>query len=210
VLFDMDGTLVDSGASVLRAWQWTAERLELPFALFEPYLHGIPADQVLDRVASFVPVEVRSSVVAEMLARQASDTDGVVAVPGAAEALASLPADRWTVVTSADRALAVSRIRAAGLPLPRQLVTAELTQVGKPAPDPYLYGAARLEVLPAACLVVEDSPAGVRSGRAAGCEVLGLRTSVADLADVDWLVSDLTEVVFHGDDVGVGARLRLE
>ena len=206
----MDGTLVDSGASVLRAWQWTAERLELPFALFEPYLHGIPADQVLDRVASFVPVEVRSSVVAEMLARQASDTDGVVAVPGAAEALASLPADRWTVVTSADRALAVSRIRAAGLPLPRQLVTAELTQVGKPAPDPYLYGAARLEVLPAACLVVEDSPAGVRSGRAAGCEVLGLRTSVADLADVDWLVSDLTEVVFHGDDVGVGARLRLE
>jgi len=210
VLFDMDGTLVDSGASVVRAWHWTAERLELPFALFEPYLHGIPADQVLDRVGPFVPAEVRTSVVAEMLARQASDTDGVVAVPGALGALAALPSDRWAVVTSADRTLATSRIRAAGLPLPACLVTAELTSVGKPAPDPYLYAAARLGVSPADCLVVEDSPAGVRSGRAAGCEVLGLRTSVADLADVDWLVSDLTEVVFHGDDVGVGAWLRPE
>jgi sugar-phosphatase len=208
VLFDMDGTLVDSGASVLRAWQWTAERLDLPFALFEPYLHGIPADQVLDRVASFVPAGVRASVVAEMLARQASDTEGVVAVPGAAEALAPLPADRWTVVTSADRALAVSRIRAAGLPLPRQLVTAELTQVGKPAPDPYLYAAAQLGASPTDCLVVEDSPAGVRSGRAAGCQVLGVLTTVAELDEVDWLVSDLTEVVFGGATSGVGVRSR--
>ena len=89
VLFDMDGTLVDSGASVLRAWQWTAERLDLPFSVFAPYLHGIPADQVLARVASFLPKEVRASVVEEMLARQAADTSGIVAVPGAARRVGS-------------------------------------------------------------------------------------------------------------------------
>jgi sugar-phosphatase len=208
VLFDMDGTLVDSGASVVRAWRWTAERLELPFALFAPYLHGIPADQVLDRVASSVPAEVRASVVEQMLARQATDTEGVVAVSGAAAALAALPADRWAVVTSADRRLAESRLRAAGLPLPHHLVTAELTQVGKPAPDPYLYAASWLGLPPADCLVVEDSAAGVRSARAAGCRVLGLRTSDPDLAGVDWLVGDLAAVDVAVDEFGLSVRLR--
>jgi sugar-phosphatase len=210
VLFDMDGTLVDSGASVIRAWQWTAERLELPFSVFAPYLHGIPADQVLDRVASAVSVEVRTAVVEEMLARQAIDTEGVVAVPGAAAALAALPADRWAVVTSADRRLAESRLRAAELPLPGRLVTAELTPIGKPAPDPYLYAASWLGLPPASCLVVEDSDAGVRSARAAGCRVLGLRTSDPDLAGTDWLVGDLTEVECSGDGSGASVRLSLK
>lgn len=213
VLFDMDGTLVDSGASVLRAWHWTADEVGLPFAAFEPYLHGIPADQVLARVAPAVPAERRAAVTAAMLARQAVDTDGVVAVPGAAAALAAFDAvpARWAVVTSADRTLAEARIRAAGLPLPRQLVTAELTPVGKPAPDPYLYAARSLGVPPADCLVVEDSAAGVRSGRAAGCSVLGVLTSVssaADLPALDRAVSDLTEVVFTADGTRVTTRLR--
>lgn len=191
----MDGTLLDSGASVQRAWRWTSVQLGLPFSAFEPYLHGIPAEQVLARVAPGVPEEQRASVAAEMLARQAVDTDGVVALPGAAAALA-LPSARWAVVTSADRALAEARLRAAGLPLPSCLVTAELTPIGKPAPDPYRYAARRLGFAAADCLVVEDSPAGVRSGRAAGCSVLGVLTTVAELDEVDRAVADLTEVEF--------------
>jgi sugar-phosphatase len=147
-------------------------------------------------------------VVEEMLARQAADTSGVVAVPGAATALTALPSSRWAVVTSADRRLAESRLRVAGLLVPQQLVTAELTPVGKPSAEPYLYAARLLGARPDECLVVEDSVAGVRSGRAAGCRVLGLRTSVDALDDVDWLVSDLTSVDFVGDDVGVSMRLR--
>lgn len=214
VLFDMDGTLVDSAASVLRAWRWTAEQLRLSFSAFRPYLHGIPADQVLARVAPSVAAERRAELAAAMLARQAVDTDGVLAVPGAAEAIAvfrSAPRARWAVVTSADRTLAEARLRAAGLPLPRQLITAELTHVGKPAPDPYLYAARSLGVLPADCLVVEDSPAGVRSGRAAGCPVLGVLTSVtsaAELPGVACAVADLAAVAFALDGSTVTARLR--
>jgi mannitol-1-/sugar-/sorbitol-6-phosphatase len=210
VLFDMDGTLVDSAASVLRAWRWTAEQLNLPFSAFRPYLHGIPADQVLARVAPSVPAERRAAVTAAMLARQAVDTDGVLAVPGAAAAVAAFdgrPA-RWAVVTSADRTLAEARLRAAGLPLPRQLITAELTPVGKPAPEPYLYATRALAVAPADCLVVEDSVAGVRSGRAAGCSVLGVLSSAAELSDVDCAVPDLSAVVFAADGSTVTSRLR--
>jgi len=211
VLFDMDGTLVDSGASVSRAWQWAATELGLPFSAFEPYLHGIPADQVLGRVVPWLPAAERSALAAQLLARQTADTEGVVAVPGSAAALAAVadgsPA-RWAVVTSADRALAEARLRAAGLPLPRQLITAELTPAGKPAPDPYLYAARRLGAAAARCLVIEDSAAGVRSGRAAGCPVLGVLTTTAELAGVDWAVSDLTEVRFSADGTGVHARLR--
>ena len=201
----MDGTLVDSGASVLRAWRWAAAELGQPFSAFEPYLHGIPAEQVLDRVTPWLPAGERSAVAAELLARQTADTEGVVAVPGSAAVLAAFSQcspDRWAVVTSADRALAEARIRAAGLPLPRQLVTAELTRAGKPAPDPYLYAARRLAADPAQCLVIEDSAAGVRSGRDAGCAVLGVLTTAAELAGVDWAVADLTEVEFSPDGDG--------
>jgi sugar-phosphatase len=214
VLFDMDGTLVDSGASVSRAWRWAAVELDLPFSVFEPYLHGIPAEQVLARVVPSVPVERREAVATAMLARQAVDTEGVVAVPGAAAALAVFQeclSARWAVVTSADRTLAEARIRAAGLPLPLCLVTAELTPVGKPAPDPYLYAAAELGLAAGDCLVVEDSPAGVRSGLAAGCPVLGVLstvTSAADLPGVDFAVADLARVEFSHAGTRVRARLR--
>jgi len=209
----MDGTLVDSAASVLRAWRWTAEQLGLPFSAFQPYLHGIPADQVLARVAPSVPAERRAQLAAAMLARQAVDTDGVLAVPGAAAAVAvfrSAASACWAVVTSADRTLAEARIRAAGLPLPRQLITAELTPAGKPAPDPYLYAARSLGIAPADCLVVEDSPAGVRSGRSAGCSVLGVLTSVASAAELPGVacaVADLAEVAFGFDGTTATARL---
>ena len=211
VLFDMDGTLADSGASVLRAWRWAAAELGLPFSAFEGYLHGIPAEQVLDRVVPWIPAEQRSAVAGQILARQVADTEGVVAVAGSAAALAAVdgdPSSRWAVVTSADRALAEARLRAAGLPLPRHLITAGLTPVGKPAPDPYLYAARQLATTPAECLVVEDSPAGVRSGRAAGCSVLGVLTTAADLAGVDWAIGDLTEVTFSVDGASVNARVR--
>lgn len=204
----MDGTLLDSGASVQRAWRWTSVQLGLPFSAFEPYLHGIPAEQVLARVAPDVPAKQRASVAAEMLARQAVDTDGVVALPGAVAALAALPSARWAVVTSADRALAEVRLRAAGLPLPACLVTAELTPIGKPAPDPYRYAVRRLGLAAADCLVIEDSPAGVQSGRTAGCPVLGVLTSEPDLTGADRLVDDLDAVAFAGDEAGARAWIR--
>lgn len=208
VLFDMDGTLVDSGASVLRAWRWAAAELDLPFSEFAPYVHGIPAAEVLATVLPGVPARRRDELARSMLARQSADTADVRAVPGALAALAGLPAERWAVVTSADRPLALARLAAAGLPLPRVLITSELTAAGKPAPEPYLAGAAGLGLSARRCLVVEDSPAGVASGLAAGAPVLGVLGSARSLAGVSCQVGDLTEARFGADQAGVRVSAR--
>jgi sugar-phosphatase len=208
VLFDMDGTLVDSGASVVRAWRWAAAELDIPYNRVAPFIHGIPAGQVLSDVAPSVAQVSRDAVVRRMLSMQTTDTSGIVAVPGALAALDVLPTARWAVVTSADQALALARIRAAGLPLPRHLITAELTDLGKPAPDPFLLAAQRLGFAPAQCLVVEDSAAGVTAGVAAGCPVLGLLTSSDALADTSFAVADLSEVEFSADRLGVAVSAR--
>lgn len=203
MLFDMDGTVVDSTASVVAAWQWAVAELGLDYDRVAGHIHGIPAAQVLAEVAPEVPPIRRAQIEAAMLARQAEDTTGISAVPGALAALDALPTRRWAIVTSADRTLARARLRAAGLPEPRYLVTAEQTERGKPAPDPFLLAARRLGQPTAGCLVVEDSPAGVAAGRAAGCPVLGVLTSAAQLPGTAHAVADLTEVRFEADRLHV-------
>ena len=174
VLFDLDGTLVDSTDSVVRAWRWVAQSLDRPYSDFEPYAHGIPASQVFDAVAPELPGSLRAELIESMLRAQADDTDDVLALPGALAALEVLPTSRWAIVTSGDRRLAQARIRAAGLPPPRVLITSEDVLLGKPDPAPYLLGASRLGADPARCLVAEDAVAGIASGRAAGMSVLHL------------------------------------
>lgn len=129
------------------------------------------------------------------------DAYDCVPQPGALVALDQLPTTRWAVVSSRSRAVAVARIRAAELPLPRHLVTAEDVVSGKPDPAPYLLAASRLKCEPAFCLVVEDTPAGVASAKAAGMTVIGLRTTHPRL-DAP-CVDDLSEVEFSADRRGV-------
>jgi len=193
VLFDLDGTLVDSTAAVIRAWQATAAKLDIPFAAFEPYLHGIPGDKVMATVAPHLAPEQIDELSQWMLASEAADTDGVVAAPGAVEALDGLPPIRWAIVTSGDTRLATARIAAAGLPTPTVLVTIDGVRKGKPDPEPYLQAAARLGFAPARCLVVEDAPAGVESGQRAGMPVLGVLTTYPRL-DATATVPDLSTV----------------
>ncbi len=160
VLFDLDGTLVDSSASVLRAWYRVAAALAIPFAEFEPYVHGIPAPDVFALVApDLAPADVRD-MTEQMLAAQALDRD-VQTTPGALAALAAVPANRWAIVTSGDRRLASARIAAAGLPVPQILVTSDDVDAGKPDPACYLLAAVNCGVEPRRCLVIEDAPAGV-------------------------------------------------
>src|SRR6266850_4797296 len=104
----------------------------------------------------------------EVERREIADVEGVVPLPGALELLQALPLDRWAIVTSCTRALAAVRIDAAGLPKPKQMVTSTDVQHGKPDPEPYLKGAQILGVPAADCLVIEDAPAGIRAGKAAG------------------------------------------
>jgi mannitol-1-/sugar-/sorbitol-6-phosphatase len=140
-----------------------------------------------------------------------ADTDGVVPLPGVLEILRALPPDQWAIVTSCTPPLADVRIRVAGLPRPRKIVTSGDVQRFKPDPDPYLKGAELLGLAAKDCVVVEDAPAGIRSGRAAGARVLALRTTEADdlltAAGATWIVDDLSKVTLG--PVGAGQPLQL-
>ncbi len=211
VLFDLDGTLVDSTPSVERSWRRWAEL----WGMGEGFVvrHGVPARQIL---AGLVPAGDVDRAFADIERIEVEDVEGVVALPGAVRALAALPPGRAAVVTSGTRPLARSRIHAAGLDAPAVVVTAEDVAVGKPDPAPYLLAARLLGVDPARCLVVEDAPAGLAAGRAAGCTTLGLTTTspAAALAGLgadaapDLVVATLADVRLVGGPDGV--RLALD
>ncbi|HTV71825.1 MAG TPA: HAD family hydrolase [Rhizobiaceae bacterium] len=169
-LFDMDGTILSSIRATERCWGAWATRHGLDVPTFIPTIHGVRAKEViraLNLPGVDIEAEARALLVAEM-----ADMGGIEAIPGAAAFLTSLPANRWSVVTSAPRKLAEMRIDAAGLPQPPMMVTAEDVKDGKPAPDCFLLGAERLGFDPRNCLVFEDAPAGIQAGEAAGASVV--------------------------------------
>lgn len=201
VLFDMDGTLIDSTPAVRRAWErWAAEfGITLPGS-GEWQWHGIPAGQI-------VPLLLPPERVAEGARRieqiETADTDGVVVLPGTLDALKAV-GDRAAIATSCTRPLALARIAAAGFPPPAVVVTADQTERGKPDPAPYLLAAREMGVDPADCLVVEDAPAGLVAGAAAGAATLALTTTTPpqELA-ADAVVGTLADVRFVTDGRGV-------
>lgn len=193
VLADLDGTLVDSTPAVTRSWRAWGARHGLDGDAIVAASHGCPAAETVARVLPDADVEAEAAALEELEVR---DTDGVVALPGATEVL-GLPHDRVAIVTSCTERLARARLAAAGLPVPRVLVCSDMVARGKPAPDPYLLGARRLGADPADCLVLEDAPAGVAAGRAAGMTVLAVTTShaAAELRDAELVASGLPELL---------------
>jgi sugar-phosphatase len=157
--------------------------------------HGRPS---LSTVKDYLPNADHEVENREVERREIEDLAGVIAWPGALDLLNSLPADRWAIVTSCTRRLAEVRLKAAGLPRPDLFITSSDVVNGKPAPDPYLKGATTLGFDPAECVVVEDVGAGVRSGKAAGCRVIGLRTTVREQelieAGADWVVDNCADI----------------
>jgi mannitol-1-/sugar-/sorbitol-6-phosphatase len=172
ILFDMDGTLVDSTPAVVRCWlRWAQEEGIDPNRLQGS--HGQPSARIVRRL---VPAERFEAALARIDALEVGDTEGVVLLPGAAEALAVL-APRAAIVTSCTRPLAEARIAAAGLRHPEVVVTADDVDHGKPDPAPYLLAAQRLRVDASDCLAVEDAPSGLVSARTAGCTTLAVTTT---------------------------------
>ena len=193
LLFDLDGVLVDSRAVVERTWRRWAARRGLDAGPLLAVAHG---RRVSDTLKEVLPHLDPAPEVAWLDAAELEDLEGVVAVPGAAALLASLPDHRWAIVTSCSRDLAARRLARAGLDPPQLLVTSDDVKQGKPAPDGYLLGARRCGAAPAACLAFEDAPAGIAAARAAGCRVVALGTThaPAQLGGAETVVSDLRSV----------------
>jgi sugar-phosphatase len=183
VLLDMDGTLIDSIAAVERSWvRWCGEYGVDPERLRG--FHGVTARHLIEQL---LPEELREGAYDRIVEIEVADLDGIEVLPGAAELLGGLrdAGVPTAVVTSSSAPLAEARLRATGLPHPEVVVTASDVARGKPWPDPWLLGARRLGVEPGACLVVEDSVAGLRAARAAGCRGLAAVTSTTPREELE-------------------------
>ncbi len=210
LLFDSDGVLISSIASVNRCWRLWAAHYRVPGAESFTIAHGTRAVEIIRGLRpDFTDAQVAEGLrlIEDM---EIADVADLQVLPGVRELLGSLPAERWTIVTSATRRLLVGRLKAAELPLPQALIAGDDVALGKPNPEPYRKGAELLGFRPEECVVVEDAPTGVGSGKAAGSKVLGVlgTHTAAELygAGADWVVESLT-----GVRAGVGAGgLRLE
>jgi sugar-phosphatase len=203
ILFDIDGTLIDTAATVEGSWGTWAKEYGVDYEEVLKVCHGRRTE---DTVAQFVSPQQRVAAIARQLALQElADLDGVLALPGARRLLDALPRSRWAAVTSGPRSLMAARLAAARLPAPKLLIGAEDVSTGKPSPESYLKAAAALGFEAQECLVVEDAPAGVGAGRAAGAQVLAVTTThhAAELADADVVVTDLSCVDVKVTDTGV-------
>jgi sugar-phosphatase len=172
ILSDLDGTLIDSKSSVVAAFKWWAQLRDLDRAVTARIPFGRTSTDAAAVLAPHLDAAAEGAV---LDARQATDSSGATALPGAIDLLSAHT--RLAVVTSCPRSLAEVRIRAAQLPMPRLLLTPECWTRGKPNPEPYLHGAATLDADPHDCVVLEDSPSGVQSGIAAGMRVIAVLTS---------------------------------
>ncbi|MCM2577097.1 HAD-IA family hydrolase [Streptomyces meridianus] len=192
LLFDMDGTLVSSLESVNRCWTVWAHEYGVTAEAFARYaLHGRTA---ADIVADLVPGERTAGALRRIEDLEVADAGGVRVLPGTRELLSSLPDGRWAVVTSATRRLAEARLGAAEL-RPSLLIAADDITRGKPDPEPYLLAAKALGADPERCVVFEDAPMGLLSGRSAGMRTVALATTHArDDLVADVVVDDLSAV----------------
>lgn len=201
ILFDMDGTLTDSIAAANRVWRrWSLSHGLDPEKIL-PIIHGVRAGDTIRRLnVPGMDVEKETEVVKQA---EIDDVEGVVAIKGAPAFVKALPPDRWAVVTSAPRDLALRRFAAAGLPVPGVLVSAEDVIRGKPAPDGFLLAARLLDVTADKCLVFEDTAAGVAAAEAAGAAVVVVNaTHATPLATCHPVINDYEGLVATSDRAG--------
>jgi sugar-phosphatase len=205
VLSDLDGVLVDSQASIMRAWRRWGRAHGVEREAVAAVRRGSPTHEIVAALAPHVDVTAEARA---LDLGQADDAGDVVALPGAAELLRTFGPDAVAVVTSCTAELAESRLRAAGLEPPAALVTADRLRRGKPDPEGYLRAARELGAEPRDCVVLEDAPAGVRAGRDAGMRVVGVLTTHApeDLADAHERVASVAAWLSSEGAATAGSR----
>ncbi|KAF6762196.1 phosphatase [Ephemerocybe angulata] len=210
ILFDMDGTLVDSTAGVVGAWNEFAKTY--PGIDVQNILSSAHGVRTVDNLKNYcgitdpVLLEEEAERFEKAIVTTASQNGGagIVRLPGVDEAMKELaprrflPKPLWAICTSATRSYAAEALKAANVPVPDAFVAAEDVEKGKPFPDPYLLGAEKCGVDPKKCVVFEDAPSGIRSGNAAGCKTIGLLTTHSreqvEGAEPTYIVKDMSQV----------------
>ena len=193
LLFDLDGVLADSTRSVVRAWSAWARRVGLEPEELLPKVHGRRAIETIRAARPHLDAEAE---LASLVADETTDNQDTEEIPGARGLVSALPADAWAIVTSGLREVATARLVAAGIPIPRVMITAESIERGKPDPECYLRGARALGAEPLDCVVVEDAPIGAAAARAAGMRLIALTTTHREdeLQPADLVLPDLTHL----------------
>lgn len=207
ILFDFDGVIVDSTAAVARQYsRWAREHGLDPEAILRT-AHGVRTEEVVRQSAPHLDALEETL----KIERREAEDPGVSVMPGALELLQAIPHSKWGIVTSGRRDLVRTRIQRLSIPAPGVLVTAEDVTQGKPAPDPYLKGAALLGVAPAHCVVIEDALAGIRAAHAAGMRVISLPSTydASSLGEADVIVSGLSQIRVNLDGAGPDGDLVL-
>lgn len=200
LLFDLDGTLIDSLPAVERAWTAWSSRHGLDPAEVLPRIHG---RRSLDSVADILPGCDALAEDGWLRDYETRDTAGIVALPGALNLLSVLPRDSWAVVTSGTRDVASARMRAVGIEPPETSVYGDDVSQGKPHPEPFLLGAARLGLAPSECVAFEDAPGGLASAVAAACTVISVGVHWPEAA----ALTRIDRVVVSSEGVGLVVRL---
>ncbi len=206
LLFDNDGVLVDSHGAAVEAWDAWSKKFAPDFDWSDRSNAGIRAE---DMVRRHVSDDIYDEAVAYIHQLEQDSSILTKPLPGSVELLTSLTPGMWTVCTSANPRLGAARLRAAGLPVPAELVSSEDVELGKPHPDPYLRGAQNLGLAPGECIVFEDAAAGIQAGLAAGvAQVIGV-TKVALDNDVNIVVKSLEGLSYRDGALHIPASSRL-
>jgi sugar-phosphatase len=212
LLFDLDGVLIDSTETILRIWKEWADRHGVDIREIERVAHGLRSVETIRRVAPHLDAEKEAEL---FFQRELVDSEGIKAFDGAISLLSNLPKDAWAVVTSGRSELVMIRMAKTGLPVPSQLVTANDVKEGKPSPEPYLAGAKKVGIAPDRCLVIEDAPAGIQAGKAAGMRVAAIASThsrdVLLKTGADLVLDRLSDLMIqtgtNGSRLTVGRRL---
>lgn len=197
IIFDLDGTLVDSGECVEKVWKIFADRYGFDFEKqVLPICHGRPAKYPLKELRPNTTEEEMEAMEDEFGALEMTMLEGLKPIKDADKLLMTLPPDKWAIATSGTYPLASGRLKASGLPLPKCFVTAGMYRNSKPHPDPFLLAAKLLGFDPKDCVVFEDSPAGIEGAKAAGTKVIGINMVAAakKVSKPDFVINDMTEV----------------
>lgn len=209
LLLDMDGTLIDSGPAVERAWGQLLREYGARVS-FDHAMHGKPARQVLAELLPDLSEEEVARAHARIEELEIADVSAIVTLPGTERLLRELDAAAeqlgratWTIVTSCTQPLFDARWATTGLPVPANMVTADQVTRGKPDPEPYLLGAQRLGIDAADAVVIEDSVGGLHSGADAGSRTIAVTSTtpasaLSPLADA--LVTSLDDLEVRAED----------